>query len=114
MQKGSLNKIQQEYVIAHHRQLTALQMANKLNVTEVSVYAACLRMKIIPLTRVKGEQRDLRKQRNKQDPPPKKEPVYKKFYIEKKNIKRHPGIYTNSPSPFGIADELHGNKLYKR
>lgn len=26
-------------------------------------------------------------------------------------IVRHPSVYTNSRSPFGLADELHGKKL---
>lgn len=32
------------------------------------------------------------------------------FIVQKSKMERPPAVYNNSPSPFGIADELHKNK----
>lgn len=40
-------------------------------------------------------------------------PPAQSYIIRKSLMERPPAVYTNSPSPFGLADELHG-KILKR
>lgn len=100
------------YIRKHHRHKNALDMARYLNITEIVVYRICLRLGIVPLSRVKGERRDLARERKRKQPQPERPRKYVVAYNPRPPISRPAAIYTNMPSPFGIADELHGNKLY--
>ena len=111
MAKNNIGTVKQyDYIRRMHRQQTALEMGKALTRSESYVYRLCLELEVIPLTRCR-EGYGKKKER-----PQSGKPMYTRKYMANpgprtRDIERPPAIYTNSPSPFGIADELHGHNL---
>lgn len=111
MKKQSGTTQQYEYLQRYHRKQTALEMATALRISEIKVYMLCIEINVVPLSRCREANSVKKRVRGKAlCKPVQKERIYiKNPGPAKKNIERPPAVYTNIPSPYGLADELHGH-----
>lgn len=110
-QNGTTEQL--EYLQRYHRKKTALEMATALSISEVKVYMLCIEINVVPLSRCREANSVKKKVRGKaSDKPLQKERIYiKNPGPAKKIIERPPAVYNNIPSPYGLADQLHGHNL---
>lgn len=93
-----------KYVLDHHLAKTSAEIAADLQIPVYKVQETARKL------RVKCAHPKVRGPYNKNKPQV-PVPVHQ-FIREKKEYKRPPAVYTNSPSPYGIADELHRNNIH--
>jgi hypothetical protein len=110
MASRSIEDWQVDFIVDHHREATAEQLAVKLKCPLWRIYEVCDKKGIRPLKpREHKEQLSLKmqslyayKKMRSNDTPVQKEETWQ----------RPPAVYTNSPSPYGIADQLHHGKNF--
>lgn len=105
------------YIRANYQSQTVTEMSVALKRDSNTVYNFCSRNGLTPLGAKRGRKKMISPSRKPIGK--KKVKVYDKpkeiirFGKEEKPIVRPPAIYTNSPSPYGIASELHSHSSSK-
>jgi hypothetical protein len=97
----------EEYILDHHETMTATEISRVLKVTDVTVAAYAKSLGVKCLVRPAGQRvNQLRISVGRPKIVEREEP--------KPQISRPPAVYGNSPTPYGIADELYQRSLIHR